>query len=124
MLGEFHRRFPDVEVRTADGARDRLLRDLAGAAVDIAIVAGQVATWSDRMLGLWGERVIAALHENHPLGANPRASWADLANEKFLLPQRGPGPELESLLVAKLRNVEISERIVSLRRRPPSQGWD
>jgi len=111
-LVEYHRRFPDVEVRTVDGSHDRLLRALAGNAVDIAIMTGQAAAWNDRMLPLWSERVIAAFHENHPLARNPRTRWTDLAHEKFLLPQQGPGPELEKLLVAKLRNAVGSERVV------------
>ncbi|MBR1024714.1 LysR family transcriptional regulator [Bradyrhizobium viridifuturi] len=111
-LVEYHRRFPDVEVRTVDGSHDRLLRALAGNAVDIAIMTGQAAAWNDRMLPLWSERVIAAFHENHPLARNPRTRWTDLADEKFLLPQQGPGPELEKLLVAKLRNAVGSERVV------------
>ena len=102
-LVEYHRRFPDVEVRTVDGSHDRLLRALAGNAVDIAIMTGQAAAWNDRMLPLWSERVIAAFHENHPLARNPRTRWTDLADQKFLFPQQGPGPELEKLLVAKLR---------------------
>jgi len=40
-LVEYHRRFPDVEVRTVDGSQDRLLRALAGNAVDIAIMTGR-----------------------------------------------------------------------------------
>lgn len=111
-LVEFRRRYPDVEVRTVDGSHDRLLRALAGNAVDIAIMTGQAAAWNDRTLPLWGERVIAAFHESHRLARQSKTRWIDLANEKILLPQQGPGPELERLLVAKLRNAIGSERVV------------
>jgi DNA-binding transcriptional LysR family regulator len=37
-LVEYHRRFPDVDVRTVDGSHDRLLCALAGNAVDVAIM--------------------------------------------------------------------------------------
>ena len=39
-LVEYHRRFPDVDVRTVDGSHERLLCALAGNAVDVAIMTG------------------------------------------------------------------------------------
>ena len=66
-LVEYHRRFPDVDVRTVDGSHDRLLCALAGNAVDVAIMTGQATAWDGRMLPLWSERVIVAF---------PRASSA------------------------------------------------
>jgi DNA-binding transcriptional LysR family regulator len=111
-LVDYRRRYPDVEIRTVDGSHDRLLRALAGNAVDIAIMTGQAAGWNDRMLSLWGERVISAFHESHPLSRQTKIRWIDLADERILLPQQGPGPELERLLVAKLRNAVGSEHVV------------
>jgi DNA-binding transcriptional LysR family regulator len=84
-LVEFHRRFPDVDLRTVDGSQDRLLCALAGNAVDIAIMTGHVTAWDGRMLPLWSERVIVSFPQDHPLGRNSRIRWADLANEKFLV---------------------------------------
>jgi DNA-binding transcriptional LysR family regulator len=111
-LVEYHRRFPDVDVRTVDGSHERLLCALAGNAVDVAIMTGQATAWDGRVLPLWSERVIVAFPEHHALGQNPRIRWADLANEKFLVPQQGPGPELEGLLTAKLRHAVGSQHIV------------
>ena len=103
-LTEYHQRFPAVEVRTVDGSHDRLLRALAGNAIDIAIMTGQAAAWNDRVLSLWSERVIVAFRATHPLARKDKIYWTDLTEEKFLLQQQGPGPELEGLLAAKLRN--------------------
>ena len=101
-LMEHRRRFPNVEVHTADGARDRLLDDLAANVIDIAIMTTCCPDWDDRMLPLWSERVIIALPEQHPLSVHPVIRWPELLNERLLIPQRGPGPELEQLLTAKL----------------------
>ncbi len=111
-LVEYHRRFPDVDVRTVDGSQDRLLCALAGNAVDIAIITGHATAWDGRTLPLWSERVIVSFPQHHPLAQNSRIRWADLANEKFLVPQRGPGPELEGLLTAKLHHAVGSKHIV------------
>jgi DNA-binding transcriptional LysR family regulator len=48
------------------------------------------------------KRVIVALPEHHPLGAESIIHWRDLKNERLLIPQSGPGPEFERLLIAKL----------------------
>jgi DNA-binding transcriptional LysR family regulator len=67
-LVEHHRRFPDVDVHTVDGAHDRLLSALIGNAVDVAIMTVCRPSWDDRVLPLWSERVIVALPEHHSLG--------------------------------------------------------
>jgi DNA-binding transcriptional LysR family regulator len=103
-LVEHHRRFPEVEVRTVDGGHDQLLCGLVCAAVDIAIMTTCCPSWDDRVLPLWSERVIVALPEHHPLGRNGTIRWAELADERILVPHRGPGLELERLLAAKLHN--------------------
>lgn len=111
-LVEYHRRFPDVDVRTVDGSHDRLLFALTSNAVDVAIVTGREPNWDDRTLPLWSERVIVALPQHHALARRQKIRWSDLANEKFLLPQQGPGKELEGLLASKLHNTIGAEGIV------------
>jgi DNA-binding transcriptional LysR family regulator len=103
-MAEHHRRFPDVDVHTVDGAHNRLLCALTGNIVDIAIMTTCRANWDDRTLPLWSERVIVALPERHALSERNTVRWSDLSNERILLPQNGPGPELERLLTAKLHD--------------------
>lgn len=70
-LAEYHRRFPEVGVRTVDGAHDRLLSDMITSTVDVAIMTACYPGWDDRKLPLWSERVIAALPEGHHLTEKP-----------------------------------------------------
>jgi DNA-binding transcriptional LysR family regulator len=72
MLVEYHRRFPDVDVRTVDGRQVRLLCALAGNAalfstnpVDIAIMTVQATAWDRRLLPLWSERVIVSFPQHY-----------------------------------------------------------
>jgi hypothetical protein len=51
------------------------------------------------------------LPERHPLTEHGGVSWWQLANERLVLPLRGPGPELESLLAAKL-NGDKQQRVL------------
>jgi DNA-binding transcriptional LysR family regulator len=101
-LIEHHREFPDVEVHVVDGSHDQLLCSLANSAVDIAIMTTSRAGWDDRILPLWSERVILAAHSRHPLSEKDSVRWSDLAGETILVPQNGPGPELERLLNSRL----------------------
>ena len=95
-----------------DDSHDRLLSALAGNSVDVAIMTGPATAWDDRMLPLWNERVIVAFPGNHPLANNSRIRWADLVHERFLVPQQGPGRELEGLLATKLRPAAGCQKII------------
>ena len=101
-LSEYRRAFPDVDVRTLDGSHDQLSCALADKTIDIAIITDSHSGWDDRTLPLWSERVVAALHDVHPLTNSPMVRWSDLAGEPIIIPRDGPGPELERLLITKL----------------------
>lgn len=110
-LVEHHHLFPDVEVRTVDGRHDQLLCALAGGTVDIAVMTACRSGWDDCVLPLWSERVILALHTNHPLLKRDIVRWDDLPGETILIPHNGPGPELDRLLVSRLRDFGV-QRVI------------
>ena len=101
-LVDHHRTYPDVELRTVDGTHDQLLCALASNAVDIAIMSNSRSAWDDCVLPLWSERVVLAVHGRHTLSTKHIIYWPQLAGESILIPESGPGPELERLLVSKL----------------------
>ena len=101
-LIEHHRQHPEVEIHTVDGSHDQLLCALGNNSVDVAIMTTGRSGWDDRTLPLWSERVIAAVHANHTLSNKDVVHWPELAGEPLLIPQYGPGPELERLLIAQL----------------------
>ena len=101
-LAEYHKRFPEVDIHTIDGAQDRLLFDLTASIVDVAIMTTSCPSWEDRKLPLWSERVIAALPDGHPLCEKPAIQWGDLAGHPLLVEHRGSGPEMRRLIAAKL----------------------
>jgi DNA-binding transcriptional LysR family regulator len=71
-LLDHHRSFPEVEVHTVDGEHDELMCGLTNKTIDIAIMTSSGCAWDDRMLPLWSERVIAALHVRHPFWGRSR----------------------------------------------------
>jgi DNA-binding transcriptional LysR family regulator len=100
-LVEHRRQFPDVRVRTVDGRRNDLLCGLADGAVDVALLAGNRASWADCALPLWSERVIVALPAGHALGVREAIRWDELKSERLLLSERGACLDFEHLLMAK-----------------------
>lgn len=100
-LIEHRRRHPEVMVRLVDGSKNHLIAALANLGVDIVFAAGDEPVWHDRSLPVWGERVVVALPEGHPLGRQDIVHWSELRGETFLVPERGPGPEFLKLLKAK-----------------------
>lgn len=101
-LIDHRRRFPDVDVRFVDGPSYHLISDLASSAIDVAFVAEPNASWGDRSLMLWSERVVVALPQSHPLAVRDVVHWGELRDEALLLTQHGPGPELVKLLISKM----------------------
>lgn len=64
-------------------------------------------------MALWGERIMVALPESHPLAASETVYWTDLRGETFLLSQRDPEPELRDILLAKLASPGVQPKIVT-----------
>ncbi|MER9291546.1 LysR family transcriptional regulator [Mesorhizobium sp. M0510] len=112
-LIEHARRFPQVEIRTVEGARATLFVGLEHGTLDVAIVTGEPALREGGGMALWGERILVALPECHPLAANETVYWTDLRGETFLLSQRDPGPELRDILLAKLASPDAQPKIVN-----------
>jgi DNA-binding transcriptional LysR family regulator len=101
-LVEHRRGFPGVELFIIDGSHEQLLSALSHGTVDVAVMTSSRSGWDDGFLPIWSERVIVATHARHSLSTKDIVGWPDLAGEPILIPHRGPGPELERLLIAKL----------------------
>lgn len=112
-LMEHSRRFPQVEIRVVEGTGTSLMVGLEHGTLDVAIVTGERAVRGGGAMALWGERIMVALPEDHPLAANEIVYWTDLRGETFLLSQRDPGPELQEVLLAKLASPAVQPKIVS-----------
>lgn len=118
-LVEHRLRHPDVKIRFTDGSRIRLLSDLATGSIDAVLMASGHATWTDRSLPLWSERIVVALPAGHRLCSRSVIHWADLMGETFLTTRRDPGPDYETVLLARLggrHNFTIVAHKVSLER--------
>ncbi|MBG6162774.1 DNA-binding transcriptional LysR family regulator [Labrenzia sp. EL_195] len=110
-LTEFAGKFPDVEIRTVEASRSRLISNLECGSIDIAVVTGAPSLEGDTAMVLWTERILAALPEGHPLTAKNMIHWTDLKDETLLLSEYDPGPELHNVLASKLSDFEDGLKI-------------
>nr|WP_255609559.1 LysR family transcriptional regulator [Methylosinus sp. Sm6] len=118
-LAELRRQIADADILLVDGAKEGLLGELGAGAIDVAILTSGGGRWNDRVLPLWGERVVVAVQENHPLNSRPAIQWRELCDNRILLTRSGVDSELEQLLSMKAGgsgSLRISYQDVSLDR--------
>lgn len=108
---EHARRFPEVEIRTVERARASLFTGLEDGTLDVAIVIGEPSGGEGGAMALWGERIMIALPEDHPMVAKEVIHWTDLRGETFLLSQRDPERELWDILLAKLASPGFEPKV-------------
>lgn len=112
-LVEYASRFPQVEIRTYEGARECLFAGVDAGRIDVAIVTGDPLVHEGKAMSLWSERVMVALPESHHLASNNIVYWTDLKDETFLFSERDPGPEIQEILLAKLAAPGERPKVVS-----------
>lgn len=110
-LLELKRRFPNIELATLERPRARLANALRTGRIDIVISPGQPVPTDNKVLSLWGERVLILLPMDHPLAGRDPLYWTDLRDETILLSEYDPAPELERLLASKLGHSREHQRI-------------
>jgi DNA-binding transcriptional LysR family regulator len=98
----FKRKAPQIELAIVERSRTRLATALRSGVLDVVIVTGSMPIAGGNTLALWSERILAVLHEDHPLTSREVVHWTELRDETVLLSQYDPGPEIEGLLVSKL----------------------
>ncbi|WP_407169112.1 LysR family transcriptional regulator [Bradyrhizobium sp. ORS 111] len=110
-LLEFKRRFPQIELATAERSRARLAAALRNGVLDVLIVTGSLPLSDAESLLLWSERVLVAFPQDHPLSSREPVYWTDLRGQTVLLSHYDPGKEFEDLLVSKLVSPEDRPKI-------------
>jgi DNA-binding transcriptional LysR family regulator len=75
--------------------------------LDVLIVAGGIPFVGGNTLALWSERILAVLHEDHPLMSREVVYWTDLRDETVLLSQSDPGREIEDLRAKRVTSVRM-----------------
>lgn len=101
-LSAFGRKFAQVDVNFIEDSRSTLIPLLDRGAIDVVVVLGDVAHRDYACMGLWSERILVVFPKTHALAEHEFVYWTDLKNERFMVSQGGPGPELQEILLMKL----------------------
>ncbi|MDB5575400.1 MAG: putative RuBisCO transcriptional regulator-like [Bradyrhizobium sp.] len=112
IMLDFDNRFPGVDLQAVEAGGDRLSRDLASRAIDIAIVFGPIDGDDIRKRFLWSERLLVALRADHPLAAQERIYWHDLQRETFAFMREDPGPAVANIVRAALTEPGVEPNIL------------
>ena len=100
VLGQFHRRHPDVRVHVRSGGSDAFLHRIADGRLDAAFLglAEAVIPQDVRTRELTRERLVAVLPSEHQLAKRRRLHLEDLADEPFVdFPAGSSGREQSDL---------------------------
>jgi len=101
-LGRFRTRHPNVRIRAANANTRTVLRLLLEFRVDVALVEGPVSHSRVDVVPWREDELVVIAHPEHPLLQRSRVSPPDLADELFLVRERGSGTR------------EVSERALAL----------
>lgn len=98
----FNRKYDQVDVNIIEDNRSVLVSLLDRGAIDIVITLGERNYRDFAHLALWSERIMVVFPNSHRLAEHNFVYWTDLKNERFLVSQRDPGPEIQDILISKL----------------------
>lgn len=101
-LSVFARQHTQVDVNITEDSRSSLITLLDRGIIDIVVVLGDAACLDFAYMNLWSERILVALPKTHALARRDFVYWTDLKNERFLMSQCDPGPEIQNVLLNKL----------------------
>ena len=85
LLTLCRKRFPNLQVNIREDFKPTLLTELLEGELDLALAALPVSDPRIQVEILWREPLTLVVAKDHPLALKSRVSWADLANETFIL---------------------------------------
>ncbi|HEY0971945.1 MAG TPA: LysR family transcriptional regulator [Gemmatimonadales bacterium] len=90
-LARFHAAHPGVALRVWSANTRDVARALAQRRVEIALVEGPVDDARLEVVPWRRDELVVIAHPQHPLVGRRRVTWRDLADERFIVRERGSG---------------------------------
>lgn len=94
LLVKYRRKHPDIAVEVIEGSERDTLMHLRTGRIDLAFVVGVPELSDCHSRRIWTEPLMAALPTSHRFADRDGVTWADLANETFLVRHGGAGPQV------------------------------
>jgi DNA-binding transcriptional LysR family regulator len=96
---------PEVTIRIVEGAAGDHIALIRKRRLDIAFVRGIPVVPDCEVEQLWRERMFVALPHGHALCERDEIGWELLRDDKFILRQTEPGPQIHDYLIARLADL-------------------
>lgn len=101
LVQEFQRAHPMVHIDVRDGERRAHIADIRRHALDVVLATGNGEVIGCDTAELWRERVHVALPADHPLAGRPALHWSEIRDERFVVSEHPPGPEVHDYIVRR-----------------------
>lgn len=102
LIQRYRENHPRIEIEIREGtARDAVMQ-LRADGLDIVFVAGTPELPDCHSRQIWSEPLVAVLPDQHRLAGQSSVTWADLAEETFLVRCAGTGPQVHDHIVLRL----------------------
>lgn len=105
LLRGFKEAHPHVELEVLECSPKESTAAVRMLAIDFALVTGMPLSPGCEVEGLWTERILVALPQEHPLAADSMIAWEQLAQERFIVSRVDPGPEIQDYIVRGLADL-------------------
>jgi DNA-binding transcriptional LysR family regulator len=105
LIRAFVRDHPDVRIRIVEGAAADHIALIRKRRLDIAFVRGVPVVPDCEVAQFWSERMFVALPHGHALCAKDEIGWELLRDERFIVRQTEPGPQIHDYVIARLADL-------------------
>ena len=102
LLARYRHAHPNIAVEVIEGTASQAIMHLRATRIDVAFVVGVPELPDCHSRPIWSEPLVAALSASHPLADQAGVTWADLADETFLVRHGGTGPQVFDHIILRL----------------------
>lgn len=102
LIGRYRVDYPGIDLEIAESTAREAITQLRAGQIDIAFVVGAPDLPDCRSRRIWTEPLVTALSDRHPLAGREHVTWADLADDTFLVRPGGPGPQVHDHILLRL----------------------
>lgn len=93
---------PEVDLHIVEGSPRDHIAKVRALTMDATLVVDSPPAPGCEVKPLWSEAIVVVLPDTHALAARDAIEWREIANERFLVSQADPGPEIHDFVVRNL----------------------
>lgn len=105
LLRVYDKEHARIRIDLVDGNPSEHVAAVRQLRIDVAFITGTTEWSGCETEQLWTERVFAVLPMDHALCGKKELDWCDLADERFIVSDAAPGPEIHDYLVQRLADL-------------------